>query len=173
MPLSRRIPLALSLLAATATALSAPAADPQSLGWRLIAKSAATDAQRPHHRLGLTFALKLQSADELEGLLYALSTPTSPTYGQHLSLDEVNARFPPAPGAVAAVEAFIRAAAAASRSPVVIDSSVHGFVRGTCYAAQRASPLFANSVARVLVAQQCGTRSLYPPIFQSYNQCGV
>ena len=161
MPLSLRIPLALSLLAATVTALSTPAADPQSLGWRLVAKSAATDAQRPHHRLGLTFALKIQSADELEGLLYALSTPTSPTYGKHLSLDEVNARFPPAPGAVAAVEAFIRAAGAASRSPVVIDSSVHGFVRGTLQRVHGGVPVVCQLCsASARSTTMHGTRSL-------------
>jgi len=56
----------------------------------------------------LTFAVKQQGLEELERTLLAVSSPSSPDYGQHLTNDEVQRLTAPRPDHARAVEAFLR-----------------------------------------------------------------
>ncbi len=62
----------------------------------------------PDASTAIVFALRLDSA-RLAHELDAVSDPSSPRYGRHLSLSEVDALTAPPAAAVAAVEAFVAA----------------------------------------------------------------
>ena len=55
----------------------------------------------------LYFFMKNQNVDTLEDIFLAVSDPTNARYGQHLSLDEVNALVAPAPEALAALQEHV------------------------------------------------------------------
>ena len=56
----------------------------------------------------LNFAVKHQNVDLLHDTLMRVSTPSSPTYGMHLSNDEVHQMIAPKPEHIAAVIAFLK-----------------------------------------------------------------
>ena len=105
----------------------AAATPPPTHGWY-----AQEIAPLPSDAMRLTFALRLADPAALEAKLYAVSTPGTAEYGQFLTLDEVNAQFPAAPGAAAVVEKWLRSAAAATSSHILdMDTSVEGFVQAS------------------------------------------
>jgi subtilase family serine protease len=52
----------------------------------------------------LHIAVKQRNEDLLEKLLFSVSTPSSPKYGQHLSLAEVCSNFSPESKHISAIE---------------------------------------------------------------------
>jgi tripeptidyl-peptidase-1 len=103
------------------------AAAPPAHGWR--AESA---PPLPSDAMRLTFALRLADPVALEAKLYAVSTPGTAEYGKFLTLEQVDAQFPAATGAAAAVEKWLRSSAAAVSSHVIhMDTSVEGFVQAS------------------------------------------
>ena len=72
-------------------------------GWRIVGRA------DPNERLELTFAVKQTNLRELHDTLMAVSTPSSPRYGQHLSNERVHALVAPKPADISTVEAFLRA----------------------------------------------------------------
>jgi tripeptidyl-peptidase-1 len=71
-------------------------------GWS-AASTPSDDAQ-----MVLQIALTLQNLDELESKLASISTPGSPSYGQYLDLDEVNAMFGASEASSAAVKSWLK-----------------------------------------------------------------
>lgn len=71
-------------------------------GWSM--KDSATAARR---NLQLTFAVRQQNLDRLARTVLEVSDPTHPSYGQHLSLTEVNELVAPAAESVQAVMSFL------------------------------------------------------------------
>jgi len=63
-----------------------------------------------YHKIDLLFAVKQTHLDELEATLMSVSDPDSPSYGQHLSNEEVHALIAPLPESILAVEEFLREA---------------------------------------------------------------
>ena len=63
----------------------------------------------PNLKFELLFAVKQSNLQELHDKLMEVSTPTSPTYGQHLSNDAVHALVAPAADDLAAVRAHLDA----------------------------------------------------------------
>lgn len=60
-----------------------------------------------HDLIELTFAVKQTNLDKLEQVLFDVSDPTSPKYGQHLSRDQVNQLVASSPKHIAEVKKFI------------------------------------------------------------------
>lgn len=58
----------------------------------------------------LQVALAQQNLDQLESKLASVSSPSSPSYGQYLDMDEVNAIFAPSASSSAAVETWLKSA---------------------------------------------------------------
>ena len=71
-------------------------------GWKISQRSP------QDHKLDLLFAVKQTHLDTLEATLMMVSDPDSPSYGQHLTNDEVHALIAPLPESIAAVEQFLR-----------------------------------------------------------------
>jgi kumamolisin len=65
-----------------------------------LVDSAAVEANT---RITVTVSLKLSNADQLDPLVQALYTPTSPQYRQFLTPEQFSARFGPSPATIAAV----------------------------------------------------------------------
>jgi len=87
-----------ALLAACAVAVAASAnhiikeeIDTIPAGWSQLTRAC------PHQTLELSVLVRQSNLAELEATLMAVSDPDSPKYGQHLSLDEVNALTAPQP----------------------------------------------------------------------------
>ena len=59
-------------------------------------------------QIELTFALKLRNTEELHDKLLAVSTPSSKSYGRHLSLEEVNDLTSPSAASIESVKDYIR-----------------------------------------------------------------
>ncbi|TFY66493.1 hypothetical protein EVG20_g4594 [Dentipellis fragilis] len=68
------------------------------------------------HVLSLGLALVENNRDGLVQKLYAVSTPDSPDYGNHLSKEDVEALVAPSPNSVAAVKAWLSAHNLSARS---------------------------------------------------------
>lgn len=62
---------------------------------------------RADERVEVMFGVRQQHVPELEASLYAVSDPTSPRYGAHLSQAQVDALVAPSAAATAAVGAFL------------------------------------------------------------------
>lgn len=75
--------LALSALVAVATARVFDSVPSIPKGWRLASPALATD------KLSLKIGLKQTYADELEQAVLAMSSPSNPDYGKHLSREEL------------------------------------------------------------------------------------
>ena len=73
----------------------------------------------------LTFAIKHQNVEKLEPLLLDVSTPGSPNYGKHMTLNEIHNLVKPKSSHIKAVESFLR-----SHSITDYEYS-HGFIRAT------------------------------------------
>ena len=72
------------------------------------------------HTLTLHLGLAQSNFKGLEDALYAVSTPSSPRYGQHLSKEEAEAFIAPTPKTVAAVNRWLAAhGLAAHRAPLL------------------------------------------------------
>jgi len=72
-------------------------------GWRLVGDAAPKDSVK------LVFALKQRNPKLLEDTLYKVSDPSSPTYGQHLSLSAVRDLVAPTDDTVRSVWLWLRA----------------------------------------------------------------
>jgi len=115
--------LALLLLAtvAVATVLATPVLLKEEIrsvpaGWRSLGRAS------PSSALELSVLLRQSNLDQLEKTFWAVSDPTNPRYGQHLSLDEVNALVAPTDQHVSQVLHWLRSAgidtsAGLSRTP--------------------------------------------------------
>jgi len=62
----------------------------------------------PSDSVQLVFALKQSNVDKLEELLYKVSTPDSPSYGQHLSLSQVRDLVAPSEDTVRTIWLWLR-----------------------------------------------------------------
>ena len=93
----------------------------------------------------LTFALHLKHPLELERLLYEVSTPGTTSYGELLTLDAVNRRFPAVDGGSVAVEKWLRTGAGSTA--ITIDTSAVGFVEATV-TVETVETLFGVTVRR-------------------------
>ena len=98
-----------------------------------VAATSWTPTSRPLHptkdTIGITFALKLQNAHKLENHLLTLSDPTSSSYGQYLTIDEINTMYPTSnPNAATTIQQWIQST---TKDTIVIDTSAHGFITAT------------------------------------------
>jgi tripeptidyl-peptidase-1 len=71
-------------------------------GWKIHSEP------HPTTPFDLTFAVAQTNADELEAKLLRVSDPASEEYGQHLSLEEVNAFVAPRPESIARITEWLR-----------------------------------------------------------------
>eukprot|EP00698_Gefionella_okellyi_P005748 TRINITY_DN15208_c0_g1_i1.p1 TRINITY_DN15208_c0_g1~~TRINITY_DN15208_c0_g1_i1.p1 ORF type:complete len:557 (-),score=165.69 TRINITY_DN15208_c0_g1_i1:19-1689(-) len=72
-------------------------------GWRLVGDAPSS------HTVKLTFALKQSNIDILESTFWAVSDPTSDSYGEHLSFEQVNRLIAPSPKSIELVLDFLAA----------------------------------------------------------------
>merc|ERR1712168_467124 len=72
-------------------------------GWRLIGDAAPKDSMK------IVLALKQKDPKKLESTLYKVSDPSSPTYGQHLSLSALRDLVMPTEDTVRTVGLWLRA----------------------------------------------------------------
>ena len=98
-----------------------------------VAATSWTPTSRPLHptkdTIGITFALKLQNAHKLENHLLTLADPTSSSYGQYLTIDEINTMYPTSnPNAAITIQQWIQST---TKDTIVIDTSAHGFITAT------------------------------------------
>jgi tripeptidyl-peptidase-1 len=75
----------------------------------------------------LKLAVKQQNIDQLESLLRSVSDPSSPSYGNYYTSDQVNALFAPASGALDAVKSFTQNAGLESS----VDNGLHVTIKTT------------------------------------------
>lgn len=80
-----------------------PTANTVPDGWRIIGRA------DPLQKLELTFAVKQTNLAALHNTLMAVSKPSSPQYGMHLTNERVHALVAPAPADLTAVDDFLRA----------------------------------------------------------------
>jgi tripeptidyl-peptidase-1 len=77
-------------------------------GWRF------TRTPSDSTQIVLQIALAMQNLDKLESKLAAASTPGSPSYGQYLDLDDVNALFGPSDESRLVVESWLKSSSVAN-----------------------------------------------------------
>jgi len=73
-------------------------------GWTAVAPAS------PQQKLALTFAVKQRNVKLLEEVLLQVSDPSSPRYGQHLSMEQVHRLVAPAAESVQAVLSWLQSA---------------------------------------------------------------
>jgi len=87
--------------------------------WKVKGPSAGTQL------LELTFAVKQQNVDKLQEKLLAVSVPTSPEYGKHLTNEQVHDLVAPLPADIEKVMAFLASHGVAGR-PLTPNSDIIG-----------------------------------------------
>lgn len=75
-------------------------------GWQVFASNGRNDDKSQHY-LDLLVAVKQQNVDKLESVLISVSDPKSPTYGKHLSKQEVDTLLAPSAEAVTVVKQWL------------------------------------------------------------------
>ena len=91
--------------------LSSVSSAPSPALWRHVGR--ANDLSAP---IRLTIGVKQRNVDALLQTLSAVSTPSSPTYRQHLSLDALNSLLTPHPSSISAITTWLTSAGVAPSS---------------------------------------------------------
>lgn len=76
--------------------------------WKKVDNSDININDVSNEKIELTFAVKLDNKEELEKKLLEVSTPSSPSYGKLLNLDEVNALTNPSESSISTLKSFLK-----------------------------------------------------------------